>query len=142
MFKDIDIVKSARSFIGVPWVHQGRNRYGLDCAGLIVAVGQNLGISGWDVNFNYSRDPDGRMQPHIEERAQLLSELKIGALIMIKIRYAPQHLAIVSDYGDNFGMIHAYQSIGKVVEHELIDWWRDRIVGIYALPEVEYESIS
>ncbi len=36
----------ARTWIGVPWRHQGRNRSGIDCGGLVVKVGQELGLLG------------------------------------------------------------------------------------------------
>jgi hypothetical protein len=39
----------------------------------------------------------------------------------------PQHLAVFE--GDN--VIHAYESIGRVVEHRLDDKWRKRIVRVY-----------
>jgi cell wall-associated NlpC family hydrolase len=34
------IVSAARSWLGVPWRHQGRTRQGVDCAGLVVLVGR------------------------------------------------------------------------------------------------------
>ncbi len=36
------IVATARSWLGVPWRHQGRTRQGVDCAGLVVLVGRAL----------------------------------------------------------------------------------------------------
>ena len=37
------IVAAARTWLGVPWRHQGRTRQGVDCAGLVVLVGRGLG---------------------------------------------------------------------------------------------------
>ena len=39
-----DIVRQARTYIGVRWRQFGRNYGGVDCIGLILAVCQDLGV--------------------------------------------------------------------------------------------------
>jgi cell wall-associated NlpC family hydrolase len=44
------IIAAARSWLGVPWRHQGRTRQGVDCAGLVVLVGRGLGLDDYDTS--------------------------------------------------------------------------------------------
>ena len=53
------IVAAARSWLGVPWRHQGRTRQGVDCAGLVVLVGRELGLADYDTTA-YGRRPEGQ----------------------------------------------------------------------------------
>jgi cell wall-associated NlpC family hydrolase len=53
-----DIVAAARTYLGVPWRHQGRTRAGLDCAGLIVMVARDLALSDYD-STAYGRRAQG-----------------------------------------------------------------------------------
>ena len=46
--ESLAIVAAARSWLGVPWRHQGRARQGIDCAGLVVLVGRGLGLTDYD----------------------------------------------------------------------------------------------
>lgn len=44
------IVEEARSYLGTKWLHQGRTRDGVDCAGLVACVGNALGLIAYDRN--------------------------------------------------------------------------------------------
>jgi hypothetical protein len=50
---------------------------------------------------------------------------------LFKIKNEPQHVGIVSDYGDGLGLIHAYAQSRKVVEHGLDEFWKKRLVACY-----------
>ncbi len=40
----VEIVAVARSWLGTPWIHQGRLKdIGVDCGGLIISLGKELG---------------------------------------------------------------------------------------------------
>jgi len=39
-----DVVAQARKYMGVRWAHQGRSPAGMDCAGLVIRVAQDLGL--------------------------------------------------------------------------------------------------
>ena len=45
----------------------------------------------------------------------------------------PQHIALKSDYG----MIHTYQDIGRVVEHVMDFRWIERFICAYRFPGLE-----
>jgi cell wall-associated NlpC family hydrolase len=54
-----DIIAAGRSWLGMPWRHQGRTRQGVDCAGLVVLVGRGLGLADYDTQA-YGRRPEGQ----------------------------------------------------------------------------------
>lgn len=126
------IIHAARSYIGVPWKHQGRSIHGLDCAGLVVRVAHDLELSAFDTS-DYGRDPlGGRLQLILEQEAVRNDQYQLGSILLMRFKDEPQHLAIVSDYG----IIHAHAAVRKVVEHRLDDLWRSRIVAAYDFPGV------
>ncbi len=49
-------ITAARAYLGVPWQHQGRSRFGIDCVGLLVCVARDLGIQIEDMRA-YEREP-------------------------------------------------------------------------------------
>lgn len=138
----IDIlIEEAKSYLGVPWRHQGRSRSGVDCVGFLVQTWKKLGIQINDAK-GYSRNPDGvnlkkllDEQPSIEE--VLDRKPRIGDILLFRIRKHPQHVALVipSNTAD-LGMIHAFNGGTKqVVQHDLADYWKKRIVSVYRLKE-------
>lgn len=133
------VIAAARSYLGVPWVHQGRSRQGLDCAGLAVRVARDLQLSDFDV-FGYGRLPDGAsLQRALEEARCTPYRLEPGALVLMRFRREPQHLAIVGDYlHGGLSLIHGLSTAAAVVEHRLDDAWRKRIVSAWAIPGVSY----
>lgn len=66
-------------------------------------------------------------------------ELEPGDLMYMWVRDAktPTHIALVTDYNDGLGMLHAFQhrgAGGSVVEHELTDKWLRRIHSVFVHP--------
>lgn len=132
-----EVIACARSYLNAPYKHQGRIRAGIDCIGLAIAVCQDLGLGDFDFQ-GYSREPDGvTLLREIEKICTPTQEYQPGDLLIFRIRKYPQHCGLVTELAGQLGLIHAYQSIGKVAEHALTDWWVERIVGAYQLPGVE-----
>lgn len=139
-----DIVAEARRWIGTPWRHQARLRgVGVDCGGLVVGVGQALGLPVQDHPPGYARLPDGvSLRACVEMQCARIGALAPGAILLMRWEADPQHLAIVSALREGFGMIHAWAGIRRVVEHGLTPEWQERIVQdaagplIYRLPGV------
>ena len=137
------LVVSARKYLGVPFLHQGRSKRGLDCAGLPKLSYADLGTVLPDVR-GYGREPfRGRlMQAIIDAFGEPFStspdaDLQPGDIAVFRFRDEPHHIAIVGDspYG-SLTLIHADSSPGcrKVVEHRLDDWWRERLVAAFRRP--------
>lgn len=134
----------ARSFEGVRWRHQGRDRaFGLDCVGLIARVGNDLQLIDFDVR-DYDMNPDGLMFKAMADT--VLIPLKPGQftyadVLMFRENKFPCHMAIVGDkgypdLGYPFSLIHAYRDARKCTENLLDESWMKRIVAQYRFPGV------
>lgn len=130
-----EIIAAARRYLGVRYHHQGRNRAGLDCAGLVVAVARDLGVSTAGDMIGYSRTPDGAsLKAALDSSAaRPVSDFQPGDILLMRFQAQPQHIAIATD----IGIIHSYLMARRVVEHRLDAEWRARIVAAYAFPGVE-----
>ena len=127
------IVAAARACLGTPFRHQGRSPgVALDCAGLAVVALKSAGV---DIHApaNYSRTPhDGRLRAMIEIQRGLRfvprDDMQAGDVLLIKIGNEPSHVGICAGDGN---IIHAYEQVGKVVEHRLDAAWQAQIVAVY-----------
>jgi cell wall-associated NlpC family hydrolase len=130
-----EIMAAARAWLGTPWVHQGRlKNVGVDCGGLIIGVGKELGLLDFDTQA-YGRIPDGyRLRALCDEHlmAKPVADIAAGDVLLMRFTRHPQHLAIVGDRGEPFSLIHAYADIGWCVEHGADPKWRRRIVAAYS----------
>lgn len=127
------IVEEAREWIGTPYVHQGRVKgVGVDCAGLIIGVGKNLGLMDKDFDYiQYTMSPDPAKMGGLLSKNLLkieLSEASMGDIYWIRFANHPQHLAIISDKG----IIHSYNNVGKAVEHRINRMWSGKIHAAFS----------
>ncbi len=129
------IVDEARSWIGTPFHHQARQKgVGVDCAGLIIGVANQLKISDYDYH-NYGREPVGGMLLSIlNDHLMPIDRLESGCIVVFRFIAEPQHLGI---YTSDNTIIHAYESVGKCIEHRLDEKWAMRIVAKYKYRGVE-----
>lgn len=120
------IVEEARTWIGVPWRHQGRSRLGIDCAGLIIRVGIDLGLTTYDVTA-YQRRPDSlAFVEHFRRggaRDKPLTEAQPGDIMIFRDDIYPCHSTIVSEREGVPHIIHAYAKRRKVIEEPLDHEW-------------------
>jgi cell wall-associated NlpC family hydrolase len=133
-----DIVAAARSYLGVRWHHQGRNRAGMDCIGLVIAVARDLGISDYDITA-YARVPDGNtLRATMAQQMDLLKrDPRPGDVMLLSFQRNPLHTAIVTDAPGGLGMIHAFANKRMVVEHGFDATWRSRLVCAFGYRGVE-----
>lgn len=136
------MVERARSFVGVPFLHQGRDpEIGLDCLGLVLAMMHGC---RYRLDFHYDTYP---AQPHKHTLYRHLkaetveidaADILPADLLLLRYDRHPQHVAVVSSFEPYFkqGIIHSYNdtSIQKVVEHTLDHMWRQRIVTAFRFP--------
>ena len=136
-----EVVAAARGYLGVPWVHQGRSMRGVDCAGLAVMVARALSLTDFDV-IGYGRRPNGdALRQAIEDAGCVESEPQVGALLLMRFRREPQHVAIAADHpAGGLSIVHALSTSRAVVEHRMDDAWRRRIVSAWELPGVNYRG--
>ena len=132
------IVAEARSFIGTPFLHQGRMKgVGVDCIGLVIEVARKLGMVAPDFDVNgYGREPDGTL---LDQLAQHLSrtseaEMKPGDVVVVRFAGDPQHVGIVSPYlyEGRRAIVHASSTIGGVIETRLLFGAQERAMKFVA----------
>lgn len=134
------IVEAARKYLGLPFRHQGRGPSGLDCAGLLVVVGRDLGLTIVD-DTSYRRIPDtAKLRGILNEnlRHKPKNQRRPGDVLLFKDpvrRGHAYHLGIQTDVG----FIHAYGKFGirRVVEMPWSEDWERAIVGVFEYPGLE-----
>lgn len=129
------MVKSARAYVDTPFFHAGRSVYGLDCVGLLVLAAKDAGVEVHDetsyspfINADYLKS---RIDMVCRELT-LGEEPQVGDLVLFRVSRSPQHMALITGLNPTT-IIHAYQTIGRVIEHELDAHWNKRIAGYYRL---------
>lgn len=129
-------ISAARGYIGTPFHHQGRlPGVGLDCAGVVVCAAIESGLLVDDV-AGYGMVPsNGLLEQAVIKHCDEIGkdELVSGDILLFRFLREPQHLAIF----DHGMLIHAYSSVGRVVENGFDDVWEKRLVGCYRLRGIE-----
>lgn len=129
------VVSQAQTWLGTPWHHQGRLKgVGVDCIGLLIGVGKELGIPLQDYQ-EYGRFPDGQHLANELARQTIKknSQPTPGDIMLFRVYKMPQHIAICTPTG----LIHAHQGVMKVVETSMPKYWDTHILGVFQLPGVQ-----
>lgn len=134
-----EVVEQARSLLGVKWRHQGRSKIsGLDCAGLIMYVGKEIGAVPIEYIYeDYGRMPDGVVfHKHFDTHLEIVNnrlKKQSGDVIVFKQDNYPCHCGIYVKEKGKETMIHAngHPRVNKVVEHPISLMWKKRIVAFY-----------
>lgn len=129
------VIALAEACLGTPFRHQGRvPGVGLDCVGVVIHVYNALGLPFY-VRSDYGVSPNPRrmiaeLETHLTRIP--IPEARVGDVLHMAWRNLPQHLAILTPVG----ILHGYQTAGRVVEHPMDAAWRSRVRGAYRFPEV------
>lgn len=134
------IIQLARTMIDTPWHHAGRlPGVGLDCVGLILVPAQLAGYKITDLK-NYSQYPDGdTLLSSLRDRFNEipLSERSVGDVLVFRIKgKLPQHVAWMTDVG----MIHSWQNLNKVCEHNIGQSWTNRLTHAFRCKEDAWQQ--
>lgn len=130
------VILEARQWLNVPFRHQGRDGHGIDCVGLPIVVGRSLGLIGPEFEVaNYGRLPTGELIARVQGVCRPLERALPGSLIVIAWSRLAAHVAICADET----MIHAYERVGRVIEHGYRGRWVRMTHSVWALPGVRYE---
>ena len=128
-------MSAARQYLGARYRHRGRDRSGMDCAGLLLAVANDLGLPAPSGPIAYSQLPDvDLLDRMLRTYAIRCRSLEPGAVVRMSILNRAQHVGILGDYpGGDLSLIHVNGAIGKVCEHRLDNKWRRRIVDAWVI---------
>lgn len=142
-----EVVVEARTWLNVPYEHQGRSRFAVDCAGLVICVARAKLIVAADFDVTgYERTPDGtsllvecdRWMTRIPMNQMRPADVLVYAFIA---ELGPQHMGIIADY--RYGGHSLIQALahsngkGRVVESNISRERRGWIpIQAYAMPGV------
>jgi len=132
-----EIVDSARSWVGVPYLHQGRTRKGVDCIGLLACIAKQFQISDYD-ETDYGRRPSGlHMRRVLQDNLQpiALADLREADILHMATDNEPLHVAVVSRANPLY-IIHSSSDFGKVIEQRLDDVYVRRLRACYRIPGI------
>lgn len=136
------VIEVARSWLGVPYRHQGRTKSYVDCIGLIVGIGADLGET-IEAPLDYTNSPSGQMlmeRSRVQFREVTDRKEPVPGDIMALWgwnRHEPQHFAICSHFGSRPTMIHAFSKRGQVVEHGIDPFWEKRLMALFTFKGME-----
>jgi len=134
-----DIVAVATGLVGVRYRHQGRNQFGLDCAGLIIVIANLLDITDKDTTAYSPR-------PNVKEFTAFMIEtgckqlptgkLEHGDILRMNSISWPVHLGVyeIDEQGREW-YTHAYAAHKKVTRDPLTDTVKATISSIWRFPE-------
>lgn len=139
-----DVVRVARSYVGTPWHHRGRQPgVALDCAGVILCAARELGLVAPDFDVpDYTPAPDGhtlldwckRYMTPVQREA-----MEPGDVIVLVTDTHPQHLGILGDYRHGgLSIVHSANNAHppRVIETRLMFNRRARYVASFVLPGI------
>ena len=148
MITDLDIVRYARTWIGVPWVHQGRGegpKKGIDCAGLLLVVARHFALPNGDMQ-GYRRDPAKGFQRNIMNHTVACKDKSLwnGAIAIFSDTNQPCHTGIfaVDPHTGKLTVIHSEAFPANRCHEENFDnrtpSLRDRLIAVRHFKEVDY----
>lgn len=136
------LVSAAKSYVGVPFVHAGRSRAGLDCVGLVVAAAKDCGLPV-DADRPYSSVlVPGAVEAGLRLTCDLVGEdtaIRPADVLLFDMMGVRQHVAMVTSVARDTGdlhIVHAYQTVGRVAEHSLDAHWKSRVHSVWRLKEL------
>lgn len=130
-----DVVSEARSWIGTPFVHQGRLKgIGVDCIGVVVGVAKALGLSGYD-KTDYGRAPNpAEMRAELATHMQPIAfkDVRPGDVLWFRVEGEPRHVGIVTET-EPMAMVHSYSRarVMACIEQDVDGFWRKRVAGAF-----------
>ena len=133
-----ELITAARGWVGVPFVHQGRSRSGVDCVGYVISLMSDLGLLPADFaeRTNYGRVPaDSELQRAAARYMVPVTAREPGAMALIRWpgTSLPSHVGILT----GTTIIHAYQRARGVVEQSYGQPWLRLTHSLWRLPGVD-----
>jgi cell wall-associated NlpC family hydrolase len=129
------LIAAARSFLGSPFLHQGRTRLGVDCIGLVIASLTKVGVVYYEEPPTYARLPNGdSLLGPLKNYCQAADDPEPGTVLAMRFRRQVTHVALCT--GPT--IIHAYEGARRVIEHTYDRRWRSLTVCQWRLPGIVY----
>lgn len=133
----LQFIAAARSLMHVRWQHQGRDKRGVDCAGLVIYSLKKIGRPVSDA-LGYGRLPyrgmlETLVRQNLGEPLPADAKLQAGDVPLMKFVGSELcHCGIVTDYYlGGFSLLHAFAQNKEVVEHRIDKQWKDYMIEVY-----------
>jgi len=139
--KNQEIISCAKTWIDILYRHQGRSRHaGIDCAGLIICVAKELGISTFDtkaypripniIEFNRQMEKGGCRMIPFTDRAN-------GDILRIAELRWPVHSGLLEiDRQGKEWLIHSWRPARKVIREVITKLRFSQISSVWRYPEI------
>ena len=134
------IVSKAKSFLGTPWKHQGRNRRSVDCVGLVYAIADELGILPPKIDIPpYRRVPDGSVESYFQSYMDRVPKgsIKAGTVLLHSFMGSPFHASILIDPATG-SIIHGTAKHRRVV----IDLFKGKKDGMVLHAAYDFRGVQ
>lgn len=131
-----DLLIEARSWLGVPYLHQGRSRSGIDCIGLVIEVLRKCGRlpAEFDERLNYGPVPTrDELAERVRYYCTRLADPEPGCMLTMRWNQQAAHVALYT--GET--IIHAHTRLrggGRVVEIGYRGHWPRLTDAAWRLP--------
>lgn len=140
MTKKEAFVEAARSWIGVRYKHLGRDRYGVDCIGVVIKSAHEVGWTDYDT-LNYPRRPNPKdFLRELNNQLIRIPKKQVGhgdVAVFAEPRH-PCHTGIIDiDERGRKYVIHAYAPAKMVLREPLTHDRLERLVMAFRVPEDE-----
>lgn len=135
-----EVIDLARSYLGTRWLHQGRSRGGIDCAGLVIVVGNELGLIDYDTTDYQRRTTGPEFMYHFKMNLETkrLADAQPGDVMLFRDKQFPCHSVILGEKKGRLTLIHAIVTRRMVVEEPLEQGdWISRRTNCFSYPGVE-----
>jgi len=132
-----EVQAAAYKYHGVPYKHQGRTQWGLDCAGLLAITAKDLGIPFRD-RYDYPRRPRGNDFYNfiLDQMPDVVGEPTPGTWGFFRQGQFTCHCGLFYEYrGSEVRLLHAFSRRRKVTLDNYIDTqWQNLLVEVRAMP--------
>ena len=134
------VVDMARTVLETPFRHQGRTPLGLDCVGLIMYIGVQL---GHPMPVDYGAY---RRAPKPEEFLRLFNEYMVrkrvidmapGDCVLLRDNMFTTHCCIYDIVNGQENIIHALAPRRRVLEEPFDEYYKGRATWCFAYPGVD-----
>lgn len=131
------VVERALSYVGTPYLHQGRlPGLGLDCYGVVGCAFREAGCA-LPMRADYSEAPSqAELYRWIDTHFAHISATNLcpGDVLVFRMVVEAQHMALVVDINP-VSLVHAYRRVGRVVRHDLVAPWSGLLMSAHALKD-------
>jgi len=131
------IVEAAREYLDVPWQHQGRGFFGIDCVGLLVQTGIKIGYEPMDTkDYSEFYNPKLLIKAFLDNgcRKIIKTNAVSGDIMVINVGRSPMHVGILSMKKGIRHIIHAYRPARRVREEEVYPMLEKRFCFGFTYP--------